>query len=195
MKEKKQNEIPETKKLKPVIFSAVNKGKSTYGYYAPDKGRQLLLLKALKVTQDPKKLKDMIGVGRVASVYRLLDRISATKEYHRALVGNGVTMDFIVEGIKKEATSELNKSADRLKAYNILMKSLGIDNYEESGVVGGSWEDVLTKKVEEERKINMIEGEIVEGEIEEYEVQAPKLPEAVKKIQEEERAVGRSLYE
>jgi len=45
----------------------------------------MLLLKALKVTQDPTELKKMIGVKTVAEVYRTLDKLSLRKEYHKAL--------------------------------------------------------------------------------------------------------------
>lgn len=106
----------------------------------------MLLLKALKVTQDPKELKRMIGVRKVADVYRTLDKLSLRKEYHKALEDKGLTFDYIVQGIKDVATGKFTKDDVKLKAFLALLKSLGMDKYEESTTGGGSWEDLLIEK-------------------------------------------------
>ena len=177
----KQKEIPQ--KLKPVIFV---QGK--YPYHAQNTTQQIMLLKALKVTQDPKKLKELIGVRTVAEVYRTLDKITMRKEYHAALAKNGITFDYIVENVKNEIDNA-EKSSDRLAGLNMLLKSIGLDKYEESAIGGGSWEDALLKiKGAEEEK-----GEI--KEIKEYEVIEPKMPEHIRLAKEKANKESKHLYD
>jgi len=76
------------KPLKPVIFV---QGK--YAYNDQNTTQQIMLLKALKVTQDPKKLQQLIGVKTVADVYRTLDKIAMRTDYLAALAENGITFD------------------------------------------------------------------------------------------------------
>lgn len=92
----------------------------------------MLLLKALKVTQDPKELKQMIGVRTVADVYRTLDKMALRKDFHRALEAQGLSFDYILTGIKNIAEDANAKDDVKLKAYLALLKSLGMDKYEES---------------------------------------------------------------
>ena len=51
------------KKLKPVTFV-----KSTYSSSSQNTYQQILLLKAMSITDDPKKLRQMIGAKSVADV-------------------------------------------------------------------------------------------------------------------------------
>ena len=65
-------------KLKPIVYSS-NAFKSGHQNTA----QQMFLLKALKITQDPKKLREMIGVKSVAQVYQTLDKLAMRKEEPR----------------------------------------------------------------------------------------------------------------
>jgi hypothetical protein len=153
-----------------------------------------MLLNALKVTQDPNKLRQMIGVRTVADVFRTLDKLVLRKEYHKALVKSGVDFGFIIEGIKQECLTG-SKSSDRLKGYQILLKSMGMDTYDDNKTEGsGGWEDALQKVIAEKEKEKQIEAPVdtMEGE---YEVKQPVLPESVKIIKSLEEAEGRGLYE
>ncbi|MFA7301813.1 MAG: hypothetical protein WC069_05905 [Candidatus Shapirobacteria bacterium] len=174
------------KKLKPVIFVQGN-----YSYNAQNTSQQIMLLNALKVTQDPKKLRELIGVKTVADVYRTLDKISLRKEYHSALSKAGVSFDFIVKGLKDEAESA-EKSSDRLTALNIILKSTGMDKYEETAVGGEGWEDALLK-IKEAEKMSNGDAEVIK--VAEYSVVEPKMPEAIRIAKEKANNEAKGLYE
>jgi hypothetical protein len=172
-------------RLKPLVYSS---NKYTSG--SQNTTQQMLLLKALQVTQDPKKLREMIGVRTVAEVYRTLDKLSMRKEYHEALARSGISFDFIVEGLKGIAVAA-EKDDTKLKAFQTLLKSVGMDTYKESdGGGSGSWEEVLLKKLDDAKG----ESAQIEGP-KEYDVKVPEIPESVKKIQEEERQMLSSIYD
>lgn len=173
-------------KLKPVTFIS---GKANY--QNQNNTQQVMLLKALKVTQDPKKLRQMIGVRTVADVYRTLDKMAMRKEYHEALTRSGISFDYLVEKTKEEIESGDAKSADKLNAIKMLLKSLGMEKYEQEGIAGGSWEDLLLKATEKE-EIKKID---TPKKVEEYKVTIPKTPDSVKKIKDKEKIIGQSLYE
>lgn len=155
---------------------------------AAQKTQQVVLLKALQVTQDPKKLKQMIGVRTVAEVYRTLDKMAMRKEYHEALARAGFSLDLAVQGIKTIAeTSE--KDDTRLKAYQILLKSLGLDKYEATdAATGGTWEEELLKSIDKTEQPALPAPEA------DYEVVQPEMPERMKKLRAEEEELTRSIY-
>jgi hypothetical protein len=160
---------------------------------APDETRQLFLLKALKITQDPNKLKQMLGLKTVADVYRTLDKLAMRKEYHEALAREGISFDFIVGGIKNIAVDG-GKDGDKLKAYEILLKSVGMEKYESGGEgAQGSWEEALLKVVEEKKGASPLLEEGHQGL--EYDVVHPEVPESVKKRKEEEEELLDSIYD
>jgi transposase len=173
-------------KLKPVVFV-----QGRYSYNAQNTTQQIMLLKALKVTQDPKKLRELIGVKTVADVYRTLDKIAMRKEYHAALAKNGITFDYVVQGLKTEADTA-EKSSDRLTALNIILKSIGLDKYEETAIGGGGWEEALLK-IKEETKER--EGEDADIKTIEYEVVEPKEPEEIRLRKQKENNEAKGLYE
>ena len=151
----------------------------------------MILLKALQVTQDPKKLKEMMGVKTVAEVYKTLDKLAMRKEYHDALSRSGISFDYIVKGIKGIADGG-EKDADRIKAFQTLLKSVGMDTYKEvEGGTTGTWEEVLMKKIEEDKAL----GAQQQLALPEYEVKQPVVPESVRAAQEEEREMTSSIYE
>jgi len=182
------------KKLKPVVYTT-----SYFPKGAPNKIQQNLLLKAMQVTSDPHELKKMIGVRTVAEVYRTLDKLSIRKEYHEALARNGVSLDYIVKGIKGVADMA-EKDGDRIKAFQILIKSIGMDRYEATDDTGGgTWEETLLKAIEEEKKLEADIGILPEvagdEEVKEYEVTPPEVPANIKKSQEETIELTKGIYD
>lgn len=176
-----------TIRLKPIVYTA-NYFKSG----AQNTTQQMFLLKALKITQDPKKLREMIGVKSVAEVYRTLDKLAMRKDYHEALAKAGISFDYIVGGIKGIA-DEGFKDADKLKALQTLLKSVGMDVYkEDTTAISGTWEETLLKKIEEEKKDSGIKK--LAAPIQ-YEVKQPMIPESAKKKQEEEEEMSSSIYD
>ena len=105
-------------KYKPVTFLA-----GQIGYYKNNTYQQELLLKAMQVSDDPKVLRDAIGVRAVADVVRTLDKLTIRKEYHESLSRKGVSLDYIVEGIKSIADTS-PKDATKLKALQTLLRSV-----------------------------------------------------------------------
>lgn len=145
-----------------------------------------MLVNALKLTKDPKKLKELIGVKTVAEVYRTLDKLAMRKEYHAALSRSGMSFDYVVENLKNLIDNGF-KDSDKIKALGMLMKSIGMDKYEDQSIAGGNWEDVILKEAAKEEEGVKI------GE--KYEVSIPKTPDALLKIKAKEKEVGKSLYE
>jgi len=179
--------MKEEKKLKPVTFI-----KGHYNYHRDNKFQQNLLLKAMQITTDPEKLKEMIGVKTVAEVYRTLDKLSIRKEYHDALTRAGISLDTIVEGIKN--VTETATPAIKLQAWQTLMKSLGLDKYEEASEdTAKGWEDILMKMEDEKEKKGLPEPKVVV--VEDYEVVEPEMPKDAKEKEEEENKIRKELYE
>jgi len=177
------------KKLKPVIFVQGERSFSRNNLYS-----QNLLIKAMADGEtSPKRLMKAAELRSVAEVYRTLDKISIRKEYHDALIKNGVDLDFIVSGISKIAKNEGNSPDVRLKGYNVLLKSLGLDKYDKAEEGGKSWEELIVQASEKEAA-KKEEDKAVVAEIEDYEVTVPETPKDEKKRQETEREVGRQLY-
>jgi len=168
-------------KLKPVIFT-----NGLYNYNRADLFKQNLILKALEITSDPKKLKELVGVRSVAEVYRTLDKMAIRKEYHEALVRQGIDLDYIVKGIKG-VCEDSGSPAVQLGGHKTLLKSLGLDEYkDDDGVSRESWEDMVRK---------MVESGTGKCENKDYEVIEPPIPEKEKKAIAEEKERGKSLYE
>ena len=174
-------------KLRPIVYTA-NHFKSGHQNTA----QQMFLLKALQVTQDPKKLREMIGVRSVAEVYRTLDKLAMRKEYHEALTRSGISFDYIVKGIKEIADGGF-KDRDKLAAFQTLLKSVGMEKYDEAGVATtGTWEEALLKKIEDGKKENIVPKLTTPAQ---YEVTLPEVPESARKSREEEQDVISSIYE
>lgn len=173
-------------KLKPVVFV-----KGQYNFHGNNLFQQNLLLKALQITSDPIKLKQMIGVQKVADVYRTLDKLALRKEYHQALVKNGIDFDTIVSGIKTVAEYG-EKGSDRLAAWKVFLRSLGLDEYkEESAESKKTWEDLIKDVSEKE----LLEGKKENTKLLEYEVTEPIIPEEELKQIEIENKIGKGIYE
>lgn len=169
-------------KLRPVVYTS-----NSFKRGAQNTTQQMFLLKALQVTSDPHELRKMIGVRTVAEVYRTLDKLAMRKEYHEALARSGISFDFIVNGLKNEAQNA-DKSADKIKAFQVLLKSVGLDKYDSEVISSGTWEEELLKSLEKEKN-NINTNDI------QYEVIEPPKPEAVKRAQEEEEKILKGIYE
>ena len=165
----------EKTRLKPVVYTT-----NSFKWGAQNTAQQMFLLKALQVTSDPHELRKLIGVRTVAEVYRTLDKLTMRKEYHEALARSGISFDFIVSGLKKEA-EEGDKSGDR-------MKSLGLDKYDNESATSGTWEEELLKSLNNKEK-NLL------PPADDYEVVEPEKPKRVKVAQEEERKTLKDIYE
>ena len=173
-------------KLNPVVFV-----QGRYAYNAQNTAQQMLLLKALQVTQDPKKLREMIGVKTVAEVYRTLDKIVMRKEYHSALVKLGMDFEYIASGIKKEIDGA-TKSSDRLSGLNMLLKSIGLDKYEETSTGSGNWQDALLQLGKDVENSN---GVIPAVDIPKYDVVEPMMPEHLRIAKEKANREAKGLYD
>lgn len=143
-------------------------------------------------TQESKneKLRKIIEVKNVAQIYQTLDKIAMRKDYHEALSRNDISFDFLVGGIKDVALN--GKSDDsKLKAYQTLLKSVGMDKYDNVEGSSGTWEEVLLSKIEE-AKSNDTKLEI---DVPTYDVVVPELPESARLQDEEEREISGSIYD
>ncbi|MFA6385950.1 MAG: hypothetical protein WCW29_04365 [Candidatus Paceibacterota bacterium] len=180
---------------KPIIFVQGEKK-----FYAPGTHIQNIILKALSEgITDPNELKKIAGLRTAAEVYRSLDKLAIRKEYHEALARNGISLDYIVDGIKKiieDGSSEKVK----LGALQTLLESLGLKKYEQQEESAKGWETVVLKALEKEQQDKgsakeIIEGEeVVNGEFEEYKVIVPEEPKEETDRREEEDKLGRELY-
>lgn len=172
------------KKLKPVTFI-----EGRYTHHGQNTTQQILLLNALKITQDPKKLREMIGVKTVAEVFRTLDKMAMRKEYHSALERRGISFDYLVDNIKSIIDSA-EYDSDKLKGVQVLLKSLGMDKYEEQSMGGSNWEEIVSK-------IQTGQKNSISSPGEDYDVKQPVIPESVKKQKDEEKTEGseKGLYE
>lgn len=182
-------------RLKPVKY-AVTRDE----YKKESRAKQLFLLKALQITQDPKELRRIMGLEKVAEVYKTLDKLAMRKEYHSALLRAGIDFDFIVGGFKDIAITG-EKDRDRLSAYMALLKSLGVDRYEiESATHGGSWEEALLRQLEEGKsddKKDAGQDFLSSGDtslIPKYDVDVPVVPKSVQDQEEEEKQITKGIY-
>ena len=176
-------------KLRPVVYTT-NYFKRGY----QNTSQQMFLLKALQVTQDPKKLRQLIGVKTVAEVYRTLDKLAMRKEYHETLSKLGISFDYIAGGIKNIADNGY-KDADKLKALQTLLKSVGMDEYKESdGGNSGTWEEELLKAKEIESQKEK-DGILKIAAPVQYEVVQPEIPASAKQAMDDEDELTSSIYE
>lgn len=129
-----------------------------------------------------------MGVSKVAEVYQTLDKLAMRKEYHNALAKLGISFDYIAGGIKTIADTA-EKDADKLKAFQTLLKSTGMDVYDSSEVSSGTWEEVLLGKIKEEKDLNL------PSTVPVYEVVEPKIPESARLQMEEEKEITGSVYD
>lgn len=172
--------------LKPVIFV-----QGMRQFYSPNSYAQTILLQAMQngVT-DPQEMRRIAGLKTVADVYRTLDKLAIRREYHEALARQGVTLDGIVSGINQISTSS-ESDAVRLKGYQTLLRSVGLDKYEKQEDAGKSWEELIVNTFEQKKE----KSSIIDAEYDDYKVISPVVPDAEKERRAQEREVGKDLYE
>ena len=178
---KNENVEEPKRKLKPVVFID-----SKYRYNGNNDFQQRLLLKACVITSNPKELMKLAGLKTVAEVYRTLDKLALRKEYHAALVRQGIDFDFLIGNLKNLSISA-DKDNVRLGALQILLKSIGMDKYEDIGETGKSWEELLVEAGKNPDKNKDVKEE-------QYEVTIPDTPDDELAKIAEEREVGKNIY-
>lgn len=169
---------------RPVVFVSGEYGKMQEGTT-----RQLQFLKAMNIAQDPKRFKQIIRARAAVDVFRTLDKIALRKEWMAALERNNLDLDSILQVLKKEMNDPDARGSDRIKAAQIILKSLGLEKYEDASIGGGTWEDEIVKIADQGLKT------LSPGAVPEYEVTQPVIPESVKKQRKEQNELGRALYE
>ena len=152
-----------------------------------------MLLKALSEgITNITELKKITGMRTAAEVYRTFDKMAIRKEYHNALAKNNISLDYIVTGIK-DLCDSAQKDEVKLKAYQTLLKSVGLDKYNDEEVASDNWEDALIKAIDgAEIKSKKVDGDL-EGE--EYEVKQPEMPDTLRKKKEDEHDWEKHLYD
>ena len=204
---------------KPVVFESANLGKK----HKQDDLAQRLILKAISEgITDISDLKKIVGLRSATDVYRTMDKMALRKEYHQALGRAGIDFDYLVAGVKNICD---NGSSDkvRLSAFQILLKSLGLDKYMDDGPSIKSWEDTIIELTDKNNQIKQLEESQNQGSknllsidsliadsssadsssndsssadsSKEYEVKIPVMPEDERKQREEEKALADSFYE
>lgn len=141
----------------------------------------------------PLKLKEIIGAKTVAEVYRTLDKLTIRREFHDALTKAGITFEFLIEGIKREAIGG-DKSMDRLKAYEMLLKTLGLDKYDDINTgTTSSWEERLLKAIEGHESALDENVTPSHTNLTKYSVVIPQIPSSMKEKRKEAEAMEDSL--
>ena len=194
-KSQDQNQSESTKKpkkkLKPVIFE-----KGEYrNHYRNNPIQQKKLLKAISVSDDPKEWRQMIGAKTMAEVYRTLDKLAIRKEYHEALARQGIDFDIIIHGIKDIAMNAV-KDDTRLKGWQTILKSLGVDKYEVAAESSKDWEKLILEASDDKKQLEKGKSdEDVKKSLEgEYEIIEPEMPNFIKDMKKEEQELGKELY-
>ena len=179
------------KKLKPIIFIQGDKE-----FYRENNFAQNIILKGLSdgVT-NINELRKMAGLRCAADVFRTLDKLTIRKEYHEALGANGIDLNYITRGIKNIA-EKADKDAVKLKAFQMLLRSLGLERYEADDETGKNWEETIISAFDDgDGKIKEEDAPKLEEIEADYAVVVPKIPESVKKRQVAEKKLAKELYE
>ena len=178
------------KKLKPVVFV-----QGDTQFYRENKYAQNIILKGLSQgVTDVNELRKMAGMKYTADVYRTLDKLAIRKEYHKALGALGIDLNYIASGIKNVADTA-TKDSVRLKALQTLLRSLGLERYENDDESGKNWEETIIEAFEKgDGKITKEDvPELAEME-KDYKVVEPSVPESIKIKRAEDKQLAQELY-
>jgi len=152
---------------------------------------QRLLLKALSEgITDPKDMKKIAGLRTAADVYRTLDKMSLRREYHEALSRCGIDFDYLIGGIKK-ICDKSDSDKVRLKGFEMLLRSVGLDKYDKIEDTSKNWEDTIIKLSEDGTPM----GKSPTADRSDYTVDTPLTPPEEAKKRAEEQALAESFYE
>jgi len=153
----------------------------------------------MQQTSDVTKMQQLTGIRTVAEVYRTLDKIAMRKDYHQALIRQGIDLDTIIVGIKQLCVNS-NSDSVKLSGYKTFLKSLGLDEYkEDNSDTGKNWEEKMRTIVQKEIDSGYGKGD---GDvnnniktIDDYEVITPEVPEDEQIKRDNEKEEGVSIYE
>lgn len=153
--------------------------------------KQNLLLKGMLVhAGDLKQASKYAGIKTMAEAYRTLDRLALRKGYYEALDRHDISLDFIVAGIKNVAVNG-DLDSVKLKALQVLLKTLGLDSYGKDEEGGKGWEEIIAKAAKERGntadKLPEAGGK--------YAVNIPTPPQEEIIKRKEESDLGKELYE
>lgn len=155
---------------------------------SPHKAKKVHVVTQEPVSADlPLELQNKMTEKIESEVEEALGDAGRRKDYRDALKRHGIDMDFVVENLKNIVMAG-EKDGDKIKALQVIAKSLGVDkssSKEEEEDKGETWEDALV----EDAKNNGIE------EIGDYDVVEPVIPKAAKKKRDEENRMGKSIYD
>ena len=182
----KKNDVDQGRYLKPVTFIS---GKYNYGRNSKDTLKEMLMLKAMKVTSDPKVIMQMTGMKKMADLSRTWDKISNRKEYNAALQDLGMDFHWLAKGFKVEAETA-EKAGDRIRALQIILKSVGLETYEDVPLDSGSWEDMILRA--SEKTLDNLP--MLQAPEPDYEVIQPQIPESMRLMRERENELGKSMF-
>lgn len=173
------------RKLPLIIFDNSSQRK---GIHTPDFRKQNLLLKGMLMNAgDIKEAAKYAGIKTVASAYRTLDQLSLRKSFYDSLDNNNITLDYIVKSIKGIA-DDGDLDSVRLKALQLLLKTLGLESYSETNNEGKGWEETLMKVIREK-------GNAPQIELTGYDVIVPPMPQSEIERHQKEDKIGKELYE
>ena len=172
-------------KLKPIVLIQGDKN-----FYRQNVFAQNLILKALsKGVTNPNELRKIAGLKTVTEVYRTLDKMAIRKVFHEALSRADISLDYIVTQLKSIIDSTESDKV-KLSGLTTLLKTLGLDKYEVAEGAKGTWQDAILEAVDKDKK------ELLPEPIEaEYEVKQPDVPDSVKDMLENEKRLGKQIYE
>lgn len=132
----------------------------------------------------PSSLDNKITEKMESEVDEAIGDVGRRKEYREALLRAGVNMEFLVQHLKNVALNG-EKDSDKIKALQVLLKSLGVDKTSsKEEETSGTWEDALLN-----------EGNKAEDTVEEYNVVQPEIPESAKKKRDDDNKVTGGIYE
>ena len=176
-------------KLKPVIFV----GGVDRGYNSPKYLQQNLVLKMLPQADSLEELRRMTKIKSNAELIRTIDKLSIRQDYHRALADSGLSLDYIVKGLKDICD---NSTSDKVKSNTLfgLLKSVGLEKYEAIEQGGGSWEDIMLKIIDKQEKAKekSESDSTVDGE---YKVCQPEIPPEETERRRKNLEMEKSIYE
>lgn len=119
-----------------------------------------------------------------SEVEEAIGDVGRRKEYREALAKSGITMDWMVEKLKNVATDG-EKDSDKIKALQVLLKSLGVDKTnDKEEETKGTWEDALLDSGTKE--------DVSTGD---YDVVEPKIPEFAQKKRTADKKISGSIYD
>ena len=171
-------------KLKPVLFY-----NGRYNYNSSNRFKQDLLLKAMEITGDPEKMRQMAGIKTVTEFYREMDKLHIRRDYHSAMGRWGITPDYIVQKIKDIIEDIYNKPAIKLRALEMFLKSVGLDTYKSDvSDSGNSWEDLIADD-------NVRDNINNDEKVADYEVIVPEIPKEELERMELEKEIGKGMYD